>query len=199
MPRPWPGSAGNRLSAEAVTQVVEESVGRAAGAPSAEGAALRCRGLLEDDPDVLLSSVEAYRRGPRPFDRALACEDAAAALGRGGRREEAVPLFEEALSAYERLGALRDVARATATMRDLGLPRGARRPRRRPSSGWEGLTPAELKVVQLVAEGLTNGEIAKRLFISRYTVETHLKHVFAKLGLSSRVEVAAEAARRGKG
>lgn len=135
---------------------VEEAVGRATGAPSAEGVALRCRGRVEDDPEILLGAVEAYRRAPRPFDRALACEDTATALGRKERREEAAALFEEAFAVYDRLGAVRDVARATATMRDFGLLRGSRRPRKRPSSGWEGLTPAEVKVVQLVAEGLTN-------------------------------------------
>jgi DNA-binding NarL/FixJ family response regulator len=51
-------------------------------------------------------------------------------------------------------------------------------------------------VVDLVAEGLTNRQIGERLFISRYTVETHVSHIFTKLGLSSRVELAARAARR---
>lgn len=60
---------------------------------------------------------------------------------------------------------------------------------------WDSLTPAELKVVALVAEGLTNKQIAGALFISRFTVETHLKHVFAKLGLSSRAALAAHTVR----
>lgn len=63
--------------------------------------------------------------------------------------------------------------------------------------GWDSLTPAELRVVVLVAEGLTNTHIAQRLFLSRYTVETHLKHVFVKLDLTSRAALAAETARRG--
>lgn len=68
--------------------------------------------------------------------------------------------------------------------------------RKRPSSGWESLTPSELDVVRLVAQGLSNPEIAKRLFIARNTVKVHLSHVFAKLGISSRSELAAEATRR---
>jgi DNA-binding CsgD family transcriptional regulator len=68
--------------------------------------------------------------------------------------------------------------------------------RRRPLRGWESLSPAELRVVQLVAEGLTNPQIGERLFISRRTVQAHLSHVFAKLGVASRAELAAQAARR---
>jgi DNA-binding CsgD family transcriptional regulator len=68
--------------------------------------------------------------------------------------------------------------------------------RPRPSFGWESLTEAELRVVGLTAEGLTNREIAERLFVSRRTVATHLEHVFQKLGFSTRVRLAAEAVRR---
>jgi pimeloyl-ACP methyl ester carboxylesterase/DNA-binding CsgD family transcriptional regulator len=66
---------------------------------------------------------------------------------------------------------------------------------RRPATGWEALTDAERRVAHLVAAGLANREVAERLFLSRYTVETHLKHVFAKLGVSSRAELAALAPR----
>jgi predicted ATPase/class 3 adenylate cyclase/DNA-binding CsgD family transcriptional regulator len=69
--------------------------------------------------------------------------------------------------------------------------------RRRPSHGWESLTPTELDVVGLVAEGLTNPQIAEKLFISRGTVKTHLSHIFAKLGVSTRAELATQATRRG--
>jgi len=64
----------------------------------------------------------------------------------------------------------------------------------RPALGWPSLTEAELPVVRLAAEGHTNADIAARLYLSRYTVETHLKHVFAKLGVESRAELAALAA-----
>lgn len=67
---------------------------------------------------------------------------------------------------------------------------------RRASFGWESLTGAELRVVGLAAEGLTNREIAARLFVSRRTVATHLEHVFQKLGFSTRVRLAVEAALR---
>lgn len=62
--------------------------------------------------------------------------------------------------------------------------------------GWDSLTNAELRVVGLVKEGLTNPQIAQRLFVSAQTVKTHMKNVFRKLGVSSRAELAALAARR---
>jgi DNA-binding CsgD family transcriptional regulator len=69
----------------------------------------------------------------------------------------------------------------------------SRGPRGRPVSGWASLTPTERQVAGLVAEGLTNPEIAARLFISRATVKTHLVHIYAKLALTNRVELASAA------
>jgi DNA-binding CsgD family transcriptional regulator len=71
--------------------------------------------------------------------------------------------------------------------------RRARGERRRPSFGWDSLTPTELSVVALAADGLTNPEICERLFISRGTVKTHLGHAFAKLGVKTRAELASVA------
>src|SRR5205823_12957356 len=72
----------------------------------------------------------------------------------------------------------------------------ARGERGRPSMGWRSLTPVETDVVRLVAAGLTNPDIAERLFMARSTVKTHLKHVFAKLGVSTRAELASAATKR---
>lgn len=69
--------------------------------------------------------------------------------------------------------------------------------RKRPASGWGSLTPTERDVVRLVSEGLANKDIATRLFVSPRTVQTHLTHVYTKLGLTSRVQLAQEAARHG--
>jgi DNA-binding CsgD family transcriptional regulator len=129
--------------------------------------------------------VELMRSTGRALETARAAEDA------GGRE-----LLEEARAAYERCRAIRDVARVDAALRGLGARRGAAGPRRRPASGWEALTDTELKVVRLVAERLTNPEIAERMFISRRTVQTHVSHALAKVGVATRRELAAEAARR---
>lgn len=64
------------------------------------------------------------------------------------------------------------------------------------SGPWDAVTPTELAVAGLVAEGLTNAQIGERLFVSRHTVESHLKHMFRKLGVTSRAQLAAAFARR---
>jgi DNA-binding NarL/FixJ family response regulator len=74
-------------------------------------------------------------------------------------------------------------------------PRG-RGERKRPSSGWAALPPTEREVVRLVSEGLANNDVATRLFVSPRTVETHLTHVYSKLGFTSGVQLAQGAARQ---
>jgi DNA-binding CsgD family transcriptional regulator len=78
----------------------------------------------------------------------------------------------------------------------IAFVRRARGARKRPSGGWESLTPTELEVVRHAAAGLTNPEIGERMFISRGTVKVHLSHIYAKLALRNRSEVTAEAMRR---
>jgi DNA-binding CsgD family transcriptional regulator len=72
--------------------------------------------------------------------------------------------------------------------------RRARGRRGRPASGWASLTPTEQSVVRLAADGLSNPDIGSKLFMSRSTVKTHLSHVYAKLGVTNRTELAAMAA-----
>lgn len=79
----------------------------------------------------------------------------------------------------------------------MGYARRGRGERKRPASGWASLTPSELDVVALVSEGLANKDIAARLFISPRTVQSHLTHVYSKLGIRSRVQLAQEVSRRG--
>jgi DNA-binding NarL/FixJ family response regulator len=81
----------------------------------------------------------------------------------------------------------------------LQWARRARGPRARPPGGWESLTPTEVRVVELVAEGLTNPQIGERMFISKETVKTHLSHIFRRLEVHSRAELTARAVERGRG
>ena len=83
-----------------------------------------------------------------------------------------------------------------STDKAIAYAQRGRGERKRPSTGWASLTPTEMDVVRLVSEGLGNKDIATRLFISPRTVETHLTHVYTKLGLASRVQLAQEAARQ---
>jgi DNA-binding CsgD family transcriptional regulator len=84
---------------------------------------------------------------------------------------------------------------ALSTSEVIAYAQRGRGGRKRPSSGWGSLTPTELDVVRLVSEGLGNKDIATRLFVSHRTVQTHLTHVYNKLGMTSRVQLAQEAAR----
>jgi predicted ATPase/class 3 adenylate cyclase/DNA-binding CsgD family transcriptional regulator len=84
---------------------------------------------------------------------------------------------------------------ALSTDEAIAYARRGRGKRKRPASGWASLTPAELDVVRLIRDGLANNDIATRLFVSPRTVQSHLTHVYTKLGLTSRVQLAQEAAR----
>jgi DNA-binding CsgD family transcriptional regulator len=158
---------------------------------SLRGVALHCRGLAGSDADLLEEAMDVLDASPRPLERAAAAEDAGALLVRHGSVERARPILDRAVEGYESLGAARDLARVEALRRDAGIRRGRRTSRRRPQSGWRSLTPTELTVADLVVEGLSNPQIGDRLFISRRTVQTHLAHIFAKLDIASRSELAA--------
>jgi DNA-binding CsgD family transcriptional regulator/tetratricopeptide (TPR) repeat protein len=188
-------AAGDRELAQAVAQEVADGA-RRAGVASATGAALRCQGLVDDDPAVLLAAVQAYRQAPATIELAMVCEDAGAALSRAGRGVEAVSVLEEAQGFYLRAGAHRGVARVDAALRALGVRRRRSGQPRRAPVGWYSLTASELGVARLAAEGLTNPQIGDRLFISRRTVATHLANVFRKLDITNRVQLAAEVSRR---
>jgi DNA-binding CsgD family transcriptional regulator len=148
--------------------------------------------LLEGGPEPLLEATELARRGGRALDHAATCEDSAAVLVDAGRPEEATLLLIGAQSRYDDMGATAWSARVAASLRSLGVRRGARGRLRRAETGWESLTASERSVSELVAQGLTNREVARRLHISPHTVNTHLRHVFQM----TRAELAAMIARR---
>ena len=106
-----------------------------------------------------------------------------------------MPLLETALASYAGAGAERDAARVRSLLRARGVRPAASGPRSAPA--WPELTESEFGVVSLVARGATNREVAEHLYLSPYTVNSHLRHVFTKLGIRSRVELAGLAATRG--
>jgi DNA-binding CsgD family transcriptional regulator len=181
--------------ARPVVDAVEAGAALAPDVASVRSAARRCRGLLDSDPAALLQAVQLARRGARLLDHAGACEDAASVLIRAGDDRGAKDLLSEARTRYETVDAVAWLARVDAGLRRLGVRQGARGPRRRPDVGWDSLTPSELAVSRLVAEGLTNREVGRRLHISPHTVNTHLRHVFQKLSVSTRAELAGKVAR----
>lgn len=163
--------------------------------PSTIAAAARCRGLARQDADLLVTAVEHLRQSPRIEELAQTCEETAAACFAVGRDDEAARLVDEAVTIWDGAGATNHIARLDA----LARAHGVRRRRSRPAGathGWVALSPKELEVADLVAEGLSNPVIGERLYISRRTVESHLSHVFTKLGLSNRAQLAAAVVER---
>ena len=94
-----------------------------------------------------------------------------------------------ALDLYAQCDARRDVARVQKKLRRLGVPDAGDAGLDRPTSGWESLTTAELRVVRAIVDGKTNKEAASTLFLSPHTVDSHLRRVFGKLGINTRVEL----------
>jgi DNA-binding CsgD family transcriptional regulator len=174
-----------------VAHTVAAGVALAPDVPTVRSLALRCQGLVDAAVEPMIEAVAFARRAPHLVEHAGACEDAAGLLARDGRRDEAAALLAEALDRYEHAGADAWARRVRAQLRALGVRPGARGSRQRPASGWAGLTATEREVSLLVAEGLTNGAVARRLYISPHTVNTHLRHVFDKLDVANRVALAA--------
>jgi DNA-binding CsgD family transcriptional regulator/tetratricopeptide (TPR) repeat protein len=190
-------AAEDRSLASTIASRLEALADANPGVASLAGVAGRARGLADDDPNVLLAALESYRASPRVYDQARTAEEAAVLLVRAGRRTEAEPLAGEAHRLYVALDLQWEDSRARRALREAGLHFGARGARSRPTTGWASLTATENRVAGLVTEGLSNPAIAERLFLSRRTVESHVSHILAKLGLHSRVELAAAGARRG--
>ena len=186
-------AVGERDRALPVLASVERAVA-VARRGNGTAAALRCRGLLDSDPDLLTRASITYRRAGRAMNAATAASEAAALLAASGRRREASVLVAEAIATFDAAGARRDLAGAQA----LGLDSGQGHRSGRAHGDPRRLTPAQLKVAALVAEGLTSAEIGRRLFISRRTVEGHLARIYTALGVHSRVELAVKIASVGK-
>jgi DNA-binding CsgD family transcriptional regulator len=182
---------GHRDVAAEVARAVAAGAAMAPEVPTVRSLALRCQGLADGEVEPALEAVALARRAPLLVEHAGACEDAAELLARSGRRDEAAALLAEALDRYEQAGADAWAGRVRAQLRALGVRPAPRGSRHRPADGWQSLTATERAVSLLVAEGLTNGAVARRLYISPHTVNTHLRHVFAKLGVPNRVALAA--------
>jgi ATP/maltotriose-dependent transcriptional regulator MalT len=180
-------SAGVSDRARRLISLTEDLVASNRASPSLAGAALQARGLVNDDAGRLVEAVSLFQRGPRRLATAIVQEDAAQALDRRGDTITATQLYRSALDGYTGSGASHARRRVQSLLRNGGDNRNPRQRRGRPKHGWASLTESELQVVRLVAEGLTNRMVGERLFMSRYTVDSHLRHVFSKLAVGSRV------------
>jgi DNA-binding CsgD family transcriptional regulator len=173
-----------------------EALAAASQIPHRQATALYCRGLLDHDATRLLAAAERYGGASRPLLSAKALEAAAGDFVGADDRDQARAAFTRAVEIYTSLGAATDVARLRTRFRAHGIRRGPHAKHRQARSGWNSLTPAETKIAALVEGGLSNPEIAAKLFLSRRTVATHVSHILKKLDVHSRTDIAREAALR---
>ncbi len=159
------------------------------GVPSLRSWAMRSRALAEADPDLALEGLREARCSLRRPDVAHAAAEAATLLAGAGRTVEARASAHEALDIWGELHAVAEVSWRRAQFRRVGIVTGVRGTRSRPKSGWDALTPTEVRIARLAAEGCSNSEIADLLVISHRTVQSHIGKVLAKLGISSRREL----------
>ncbi len=156
-----------------------------------------CAGIAGRDGDLLIESCNNMRSVDRPLLLALAVEEAGRVVA-CSEPSDGIVFLKEARDLWSKAGAVAKVRGVDAELRRLGV-RGPYRGRsNRPRRGWDALTDTEARVADLVAEGLTYRAIGERLFISKRTVETHVAHLFEKLNVSSRAEVAAQVSLRGR-
>ena len=149
--------------------------------PLFAGVAGYARGILERDAAALVAAADAFHSSSRPLLYAAAAEDA------GG--ELAVDQLNAAFDTYTRHEALADARRVGRELRRFGVERRiVSQPRAK--TGWDSLTDSELKVVNLIARGATNRDVAAQLHLSPHTVKTHVRNAFAKLGITSRAKLA---------
>jgi DNA-binding CsgD family transcriptional regulator len=177
---------GERQAAREVAEAELADV-RVFGAPRALGIAMRVAGLAaggERGLELLYESVACLRGSPALLELAHSLTELGAALRRAGQRASARESLSEGLELAVRCGARRLAARAREELKATGA-----RPRREWRTGVESLTPSELRIVRLAAEGRTNREIALELYVTLKTVEGHLSRAYTKLGIDGRAEL----------
>ncbi|MET9524542.1 ATP-binding protein [Streptomyces coeruleorubidus] len=174
--------AAHRLACE------ELELARVFGAPRTLGVALRAAALTaspNERVDLLREAVAVLEDPPARLEHARSLVELGAVLRREGRRAEARTALERGMDGAWSCGATALAQRAREELHAIGA-----RPRRQALSGVDALTGAERRVADLADQGLTNRQIAEALAISLPTVETHLRHVFQKLGIRSRRQLA---------
>jgi DNA-binding CsgD family transcriptional regulator len=181
-------ASGDRMLAEHAAGAVQRRWQLNREIRSLQAAAAHATGLLNHSEKDLAVAVKLYEKGPRPLALASALEDLGGIAADSGGTHRGIDAFNRALVLYAGAGATWDAGRVRQRLRSLGVRRRVV-PAQRPDIGWDAMTDSELAVARLVAQGLTNREVAERLFVSPHTVNGHLRHVFMKLGVNSRVDL----------
>ena len=184
-------AGGDQVKAARLAEATRRLAATVPDDPDLPAAADHVRGLIEQDPLLLEQAASCYSS-----DLACACalEDAGNAWAERGKTGEAEDQLRHAHAIYERLGAADGMARVRSCLRAVGTRIRHWRQADRPVSGWGSLTDTEERIADLVARGLSNRDVADELFLSAHTIAFHLRHIFGKLGVTSRVQLARLAA-----
>ena len=182
---------GDRDRALALAKRTQRLATITPGDPDTAAAADHARGLIERDPAALQRAADRYAAARA---RADALEDAGDAWAGQGDRNRATTLLSQAYALYEKFGDAEDLARVRSSLRAAGTRLRHWTHADRPAFGWDSLTDTERRVADLVAQGLSNRQVANRVFLSTHTVAFHLRHIFWKLSITSRVQLARIAA-----
>ncbi|GAA0560290.1 DNA-binding SARP family transcriptional activator [Saccharopolyspora erythraea NRRL 2338] len=159
-------------------------------------AAARCQGLLTGDPEPVLDAAQHYREVCRPVELATALEDAALLLARRGMLSDGQRALDEAIKHYAELSARWDIRRAESRLREFGLRPGTTTTFTCPAAGWEALSPEEIRIAALVAEGRSNPEIAALLALPRRVIQGRVASILGKLNAHSRSAIVGEVRER---
>jgi DNA-binding CsgD family transcriptional regulator len=178
------GDAGLRARVLQATDLLERE---RPAIPLFSAVAGYARGILERDAQALVAAAKLLHSSSRPLLYAAAAEDAGAELARTDRNDSALDQLNAAFDTYMGHEALADARRVGRELRRLGVQRRIVSPRIK--TGWDSLTDAELTVVNLIAQGVTNRDVAEQLHLSLHTVKTHVHNAFAKLGINSRAQL----------
>jgi len=179
------GDAGLRARVLQATDLLERE---RPPIPLFTGVAGYARGILERDAQALVAAADVLQSSSRPLLYAAAAEDAGAELARADRGGEAIDQLNAAFDTYLGHEALADARRVGRQLRRFGVQRRIVA-QSRAKTGWDSLTDSELKVVNLIAQGVTNRDVAAQLHLSLHTVKNHVHNAFAKLGINSRTQL----------
>jgi DNA-binding CsgD family transcriptional regulator len=180
------GDAGLRARVLQATDLLERE---RPAIPLFTGVAGYVRGILERDAQALLAAADVLHSSSRPLLYAAAAEDAGTELARTDRGGEALDQLNAAFDTYMGHEALADARRVGRALRRLGVERRiVGQPRAK--TGWDSLTDSELTVINLIAQGVTNRDVAAQLHLSLHTVKNHVHNAFAKLSINSRAQLA---------
>ena len=186
-------AGGDQARAVALAKQTARLAAITPGDPDMAAAADHARGLIDQDPAALRRAAGTYAAA---WAQASALEDAGKAWARHGDQGQATTVLRQAYGLYEKAGDAGDLARVRSSLRAAGTRLRHWSHADRPAFGWDSLTDTERRIAVLVAQGLSNRQVANQMFLSTHTVAFHLRHIFWKLAITSRVHLARIAAEK---